>query len=124
MFRIHAQRFTRRNAKEEWVKLVGIGNKRRLAHVHFARERALGVIVLVNIPAITRHPLHQIRAIAQQLPEGFRAICARETTGHADHRNRQRAQRGKGAFTSALYPDLPAFRLRLGARLGQRQHVS
>ena len=123
MFWVHAQRFTRRNAKEERVKLVGIPNKRSLTHIHFAGDGALRVIIRIHIPAVTRHPLHQIRPITQQLPEGFRRVCAREATGHADHRNRQRAQRFNGSFTSSPTNFL-AFGSGLGAGPGQRQHVS
>ena len=72
------------NPKELGIKLVDVGDETAVPIIDFAYSCRIGVIVRVCIPAICGHLADGVASSAEQIPELFWGVGARETASHSD----------------------------------------
>jgi hypothetical protein len=70
LLRIHAGRFTGRDAEELGVKLVHAINKTAMAYIHFARSVRVWIEVGIAVPPVRRNLADRVFTFRQHLPEG------------------------------------------------------
>ena len=88
MLGIDANRLARRNAEELGVELGDVPQKPAPARVHLAGHGGIGIVVVVDVPAVGGDFLDGVDAIAKRLPKGLGILAAWEPASHADHRDR------------------------------------
>ncbi len=76
LLRIHALRFTRRDAKKLRIELIDVINEARAARVHFAGRSGIGIVIVLHVPTARGNLRNAIHALAQELPKFFGIVRA------------------------------------------------
>ncbi len=90
---IHAARFTRRDIEERRIEQVVFLQRAHPAAVGLARRDIAGLEVAIDVPAMCGDFIDAVATSGDVAPEGVEIVGPGELPGHADHRDRLRAQR-------------------------------